>query len=228
MLEFIVFVILLFVLVPSVWLAVYRRAVGRGAGRLMGHVRGLIFSASAFAVSFVVTAIVMDGFSSTRNANSQASAKGAEPVLDNGVPATSNLSDASYAKFARMYQDRHLEDLENELVERHVAALKIIPALGGKSNVADVLTSRGIGIGRNADVSCMPMVKLANAPGCVLTVYLTRKKFDQQTDLSGVAAHWFMGVDENRFRPLEGWAQHVEKGDRWLDASGMLGTADTR
>jgi hypothetical protein len=127
-----------------------------------------------------------------------------------------------------MYQDRRLEDVENALIEGRVSALEVVPALDGKSDVAKVLTSRRILIGRNADVTCMPFVKPMNAPGCMLTVYLTRKKPNQQTDLSGVPAHWFMGVNDTRFRPLEGWAQHVDQNDQWLDTNGMLDYADNR
>lgn len=222
MLEFALLVLLFAVAVPTVWLTVFRRAINCGASTLTAHVRGVVFSALTFVALAVVLAVALGGLSSPHRADDQASSTHTTDM------AEADTSDAAYARATRMYQDRRLEDLENALIEGRVSALKVIPALGGKSNVAKVLTSRGILIGRNAYVSCEPVVKPVNAPGCMLTVYLTHRKPSQQTDLSGVPAHWFMGVNDTRFRPLEGWAQHVDHNDQWLDASGMLGYSDNR
>ena len=228
MLDAFLFLVLFIISIPGVWIIVYRRAIGAGVGKLMSHMRGLVFSTMAFGVLFVVLAIATSTLSPPATSDDAATAQNTAAGSGKAVGEREDTSDAAYAKLARMYQDRHLDDLEAELVEGHVAALKVIPAHGAKSNVADVLTARGIRIARNADVACLPLVKLANAPGCMITVYLTRKNSDQQTDLSGVPAHWFMGVDEKRVRPLDGWAQHVDQNDRWLDASGALGNADSR
>jgi hypothetical protein len=130
MLEFALLVLLFVVAVPTVWLTVYRRAIGRGASTLMAHVRGVVFS----ALTFVVLAVVLGSLSSPRRADDQPSS------THTAHTGEADISDAAYARAARMYQDRRLEDLENALIEGRVSALKVIPALDGKSNVAKVLS----------------------------------------------------------------------------------------
>lgn len=230
MFEFILFILFFIILVPAVWVLTYRRGVSGGVGKLMSHVRGLVFSAVTCGVLLIVFAVAIGVHSSdtTPNANAAAKVAAPAPAPETVDRPTADTSDESYARFARMYKDKHFDVLEAELDKRHPGALKIIPALGGKSNVADVLKSRGIRIGLNADVSCLPVIKLAKAPGCMLTVYLTRKPPAQQTDLSGVPAHWFMGLNETRFRPLDGWAQHVDQNDQMLDAGALFGYSDNR
>lgn len=181
-----------------------------------------------FAVALAACNEKQDGSAPSSSPELATTAKADVRASNKSNTPAEDASDEAYARFARMYQDRHLEALENELYERHVSALKIIPALGGKTNVADILKSRKIRIGPNPDVTCLPMVKLANAPGCILTVYLTRRHPDRQTDLSGVPAHWFMPINGTKFRPLAGWAQHVDQNDQWLDTGGAFGNADNR
>jgi hypothetical protein len=220
--------------VPVAWYVGYRRAMRANRSKLSSHGRGLLYGIGAIFCGFVGLVVTVgsrtpDSPSTTirQNAVAKVATPATAPVTPVSVPATSERHQLQLLA-TQMYHDKHFDLLDAALENRNTDTLKIIPALGGKSNVARVLKTRGIGIGLNADLSCFYFNKLANAPGCMLTVYITRRPNKLQTDLSGVPAHWFMGLNDSTFRPLPGWAEHIDKNDNWLDETGMLGYADNR
>jgi hypothetical protein len=141
--------------------------------------------------------------------------------------AGDNADFARQMQVDRLYESSGMEAIENQLQKRSVNALKSIPAKGA-SNVARVLKARNILIADNAFGSCDVHVPIASAPGCLITVFLTRIPPSRQIDLSGVRAAWFKGLDDQHFRPVSGWAKHVTDDDDWLAPGGALDQADTR
>jgi len=149
------------------------------------------------------------------------------PAAVTGPQPDVGPNDDLQAQVDRLYTKRGIEAIETKLNNRSIDALKAFPANDGR-NVAEVLSARRVAIASNSFVDCNKHVKIVSSPGCLVTVFLTRIPPAQQTDLSGVRAEWFIGLDDHQFRPVNGWAVHVTNDDDWLVPGGALDQADTR
>jgi hypothetical protein len=202
--------------------------MSRGVGKILSHIRGFIFGCLALLCVAIGFAIMEGWFSSSTNASNIVEATAPESATKMSMTAPAVASPEIEKQLARMSKENKIDLIEEQLSERRIDVLKVIPALHGKSNVAAVLKARRIRIGYNATAYCDVYVKLSKAPGCLISIFITRNPLDEQTDLSGVHAHWFKGLADAQFLPLDGWAKHVNDDDELLAQGGLLEQADVR
>lgn len=216
-------ILLILISLAFTWILVFRTAIENGQKRVLSHIRGLMFGFVAAAITFVAGGVIVS--TATAGAELRTDAKtvqSTEQIRDSSDDQKLRLS------LSQIYLDKHFENMESKLADGNTAPLRAIPAKRGASTVAAVLKSRGIMIGRNPDIACGAHFRLAATPGCLLTVYLTRRPRPQQTDLSGVPAHWFMPMGENAFHPVGPWAEFVDQDDDHLSANSLFGYSDNR